>query len=234
MNLAFFSGNEVFWKTRWEASIDGDNTPYRTLVWYKETHANASDRSADPTDWTGTWRDPRFSPPADGGRPENALTGTIFTVECCQRRTRPSRCRSGGHAAVLAQHADRRGAAACWRRWSRAPRSRRRHRSATNGTKISTTAPARPACMPLSSTTVNGRREAQRLRITYAAATATHSMTLYRHASGALVFGAGTVQWSWGLDGNHDRLPDATTDYTNLVGAAGARSTCSPTWARSR
>src|SRR5262249_38072972 len=29
--------------------------------------------------------------------------------------------------------------------------------------------------------------------------------TLYRHSSGALVFGAGTVQWSWGLDSDHDR-----------------------------
>ena len=36
-------------------------------------------------------------------------------------------------------------------------------------------------------------------------ATATHSLTLYRAASDALVFGAGTVQWSWGLDGTHDR-----------------------------
>ena len=41
VNLAFFSGNEVFWKTRWEPSIDGTATPYRTLVTYKETHANA-------------------------------------------------------------------------------------------------------------------------------------------------------------------------------------------------
>ena len=30
--------------------------------------------------WTGTWREPRFSPPSDGGRPENALTGTLFDV----------------------------------------------------------------------------------------------------------------------------------------------------------
>src|SRR5205823_1641663 len=61
-HLAFFSGNEVFWKTRWEASIDGSNTAYRTLVCYKETTANAK---IDPTSvWTGTWRDPRFSPPA--------------------------------------------------------------------------------------------------------------------------------------------------------------------------
>src|SRR4029079_2320061 len=58
---------------------DGSNTPYTTLVVYKETHANAK---IDPMPgvWTGTWRDPRFSPPADGGRPENALTGTLFTV----------------------------------------------------------------------------------------------------------------------------------------------------------
>lgn len=78
VNLAFLSGNEVFWKTRWENSTDGTNTPYRTLVSYKETHANAPIDPLDPTIWTGTWRDPRFSPPADGGRPENALTGTMF------------------------------------------------------------------------------------------------------------------------------------------------------------
>jgi hypothetical protein len=76
VNIGFFSGNEIFWKTRWENSIDGSNTPYRTLVCYKETTANAK---IDPTPiWTGTWRDPRFSPPADGNRPENALTGTLF------------------------------------------------------------------------------------------------------------------------------------------------------------
>src|SRR5262249_39618688 len=78
--LAFFSGNEVFWKTRWENSVDGSNTPNRTLVCYKETLDNRVTDPKDPPTWTGTWRDPRFSPPADGGRPENSLMGTIFTV----------------------------------------------------------------------------------------------------------------------------------------------------------
>jgi hypothetical protein len=32
---------------------------------------------------------------------------------------------------------------------------------------------------------------------------------LYRHASGARVFGAGTVQWPWGLDATHDRAGTA-------------------------
>ncbi len=76
VHLAFFSGNTVYWKTRWENSIDGAGVPYRTLVCYKETWANAAIDPEDPPTWTGTWRDPRFSPPADGGRPENALMGT--------------------------------------------------------------------------------------------------------------------------------------------------------------
>ena len=80
VNLAFFSGNEVFWKTRTEPSIDGSNTPNRTLVCYKETHYNGVVDPQDPSTWTGTWEDPRFSPPGDGGRPQNALTGQLFVV----------------------------------------------------------------------------------------------------------------------------------------------------------
>ena len=41
VNLAFFSGNEMFWKTRYLPSVDGSSTSYRTLVTYKETHFNA-------------------------------------------------------------------------------------------------------------------------------------------------------------------------------------------------
>ncbi len=76
VNLAFLSGNEVFWKTRWE----NDN---RTLVTYKETHNSAK---LDPLAnvWTGSWRDPRpFNP--EGAQPENALTGTMFTVNSGDR-----------------------------------------------------------------------------------------------------------------------------------------------------
>jgi len=35
-------------------------------------------------------------------------------------------------------------------------------------------------------------------------------MTLYRASSGALVFSSGTVQWSWGLDANHDGTATGT------------------------
>jgi hypothetical protein len=77
VHLAFFSGNEMFWKIRWEPGSDGAD--YRTLVCYKESREGLK-LDPCPGTWTGTWRDPRFSPPADGGRPENALTGTLFMV----------------------------------------------------------------------------------------------------------------------------------------------------------
>ena len=71
LSLAFFSGNEVFWRVRWE---DG----HRTMVVYKESQELAK---KDPMldEWTGTFRDGRPINPL-GARPENALTGTIFTV----------------------------------------------------------------------------------------------------------------------------------------------------------
>ncbi len=195
VNLAFFSGNEVFWKTRWETSIDGSATPHRTLVSYKETHAN---EKIDPTPtWTGTWRDPRFSP--DGGRPENALTGTLFMVN--GQRNDPM-------TVPAAQ-----GAMRFWR-----------------NTSVATLAPGQTATFGAGllgyewdEDVDNGFRPAGLQRLssttldvtplflldygnTYGTGIATHSLTLYRAASGALVFGAGTVQYSWGLDSNHDRV----------------------------
>ena len=53
----------------------------------------------------------------------------------------------------------------------------------------------RPAgLIRLSDTTVTGVDKLQDFGSTYAPGTANHALTLYRHASGALVFGAGTVQ----------------------------------------
>ena len=64
---------------------------------------------------------------------------------------------------------------------------------------------ARPAgLMHLSDTTVAGVEKIVDNGATVGIGTATHHLAMYRHASGALVFGAGTVQWSWGLDGAHD------------------------------
>ena len=201
VHLAFFSGNEMFWKTRWEPGIDGSSTPYRTLVSYKETHASAKIDPLDPPTWTGTWRDPRFSPPADGGRPENALTGTLFMVN------------DGATTAMKVPAAD--GKMRFWRNTGIATQA-----AGATATLAGSTVGYEwdvdadngfrpPGLIRLSTTSVTGAPVLPDYGSTYASATAVHSLTLYRHASGALVFGAGTVQWSWGLDASHDRTATA-------------------------
>ncbi|PYR93364.1 MAG: hypothetical protein DMF84_10265 [Acidobacteria bacterium] len=201
VNLAFFSGNEVFWKTRWETSIDGSNTSYRTMVCYKETHAGRVLDPADPPTWTGTWRDTRFSPPADGGRPENALTGTIFMVN------------DGDTGTMLVPAAD--GKARFWRNTTVATLAAGATATLPSGVlgyewDADLDNGARPlGLIRLSTTTRNVAGKVLDFGSTFGPGTVTHSLTLYRHASGALVFGAGTVQWAWGLDANHDRAGTA-------------------------
>jgi methionine-rich copper-binding protein CopC len=199
VDLAFFSGNESFWKTRWESSIDSSGTAHRTLVCYKETHANDTIDPQDPPTWTGTWRDPRFSPPADGGRPENTMTGTIFKVNDGTsdiranfaekdlrfwRNTRVANLTSGQSTAI--------GADTLGYEWDE---------DADNG--------ARPAgLIDMSRAAVSGVQVLQDYGSSYGQGDATHSLTLYKHpASGALVFGAGSIQWAWALDDEHDRAP---------------------------
>ena len=194
VHLAFFSGNDVFWKIRWEPSTDPSHTPYRTLVTYKETHANAK---IDPLQdvWTGTWRDSRpFNP--EGPKPENALKGTIFTVNAWRndplivparfaplrfwRNTEVAQLKAGQQAVL--------GYGILGHEWNE---------DLDNG--------FRPAgLMRMSETTVNNVPYIQDFGTVYAAGTATHHLTLFRAPSGALVFSAGTVQWAWGLDPNHD------------------------------
>ena len=199
VNLAFFSGNEVFWKTRWEAGTDASRAAYRTLVCYKETHANAKIDPLDPPTWTGSWRDPRFSPPADGGRPENGLTGTIFMVN------------DGSLDRVTVPSAE--GRMRFWRNTSVA--------TLAPGAVATLTGDdltyewdedlddgARPAgLVRLSSTTDGSVQLLQDYGSTYGTGSATHAMTLYRAPSRALVFAAGAARYAWNLDDTHDVDP---------------------------
>ncbi len=201
VNLAFFSGNEFFWKTRWENSIDGTNTAYRTLVCYKETLAFAKIDPTDPPTWTGTWRDPSFSPPADGGKPENALTGTLFMVN--------SGPDNPGSLSIQVPAAD--GKMRFWRNTTIANLVSGQTATLPAGTlgyewDEDLDNGARPAgTFDLSTATYNLTADfLLDYGATYGAGIATHRMTMHRAPSGALVFGAGTVQWSWGLDSNHD------------------------------
>jgi len=203
VNLAFFSGNEFFWKTRWENSTDGSNTQFRTMVCYKETLANAVIDPGDPPTWTGTWRDPRFSPPADGGRPENALTGQLFRVNGF----------GADNNALSIQIPAADGKMRFWRNTAVAGQSAGQVWSLAGGTlgyewDVDEDNGARPAGAIRLSTATYPLTTDYLLDFggIYGAGTATHHMTLYRASSGALVFGAGTVQWAWGLDADHDTL----------------------------
>jgi len=207
VNLAFFSGNIALWKTRYEASTDGSNTPYRTLVSYKETKAAAK---IDPSaQWTGSWRDTRFSPPSDGGRPENAMTGTLWLAQ------------SANDTMNVPAEA---GKLRLWRNTSMATLA-----AGTNGTlprgvlgyeyDVDVDNGFRPAGLfDLSSSTNTETEVAQNFGATVAPGTVTHSLTEYRASSGAIVFSAGTVQWTYGLDANHDLnwlgVVDGTGDPT--------------------
>ncbi len=197
VNLAFFSANELFWKTRWGPSTEGSATPYRTLTTYKETHFEGPVDPKDPPTWTGAWRDPR-SPHADGGKPENALSGQQFEVNSGSaeitvpaqygklrlwRNTAVANLKTG-QTLTLAPEADTLGY-----EWDE---------DVDNG--------FRPAGeFDLSSTTVSELQTFTDYGSTLAEdTTATHHLTLYRAPSGALVFGAGTVQWSWGLENENE------------------------------
>jgi hypothetical protein len=180
VHLAFFSGNEVYWKTRWENN-------YRTLVCYKEGAVGQGEYNCggncDPLTgvWTGLWRY-GCEYGEDGCRPENALTGQISWTESYLPIQVPYEYRNHPF----------------WRNTSIRNLQTGQVATLTNYTlgyewdyeNAAYASSNPPGRVTLSSTTFNGL---------------THRMSIYTHSSGAQVFGAGTVQWSWGLDNVHDR-----------------------------
>ena len=192
VHLAFFSSNEVYWKVRWEVSVDGSGQPYRTLVVYKDSQDH---RRLDPVEWTGEFRDHR-SINAEGPWPENALTGTLFTVNAWRndpiivdsdfaglrfwRNTEVARLQPGERYVSIK--------GILGHEWDSdidngfRPPGLFRVAASTFDNTLYCVHPGR-GCEP---------------------GTATHHAVLYRHESGALVFGAGTLQWSWALDAHHD------------------------------
>jgi hypothetical protein len=200
VNLAFFSGNEVFWKTRLAPSIDGTSTPNRTLITYKMTKLELKppDGIADPSGiWTGTWMDPAGAN-SGGYKPENQLTGSLFTVN-------GYRSDSMTVPAAFAQ-------LPIWANTSVAQLQPGHVTTFPAGTLgyewdsdvLNATRPSGE--IDMSSTTVPITNNTLLLDYgnTYGNGTATHSLVMYRDPnSGALVFGTGTVQWSWGLETTH-------------------------------
>ncbi len=187
VHIAFFSGNTLYWKTRWE-----DN--FQTLVCYKEgtqgIYSCGTKCDPQPNIWTGLWRDgclPVYGT-HDGCRPEGPFLAQMGWTE------------STGSIKVPDTYKNLR----FWKNTSVASLGAGQTETLPLGTlgaewdqeQFVELLPARR--IPLSFTTFTGLN---------------HRMYLYRHdPSGALVFSAGTMQWSWGLHDNHDNpsLPPST------------------------
>jgi len=188
VNLMFLSGNEDYWHTRWEPSVDGTSTPFRTLVCYKDTREPAQ---IDPVTPTATWRDPRYA----GFSPENALGGTMYV---------------GQNSNLPVQVTSDQGKLRLWRNTSLAslaPGTTASVGTDLVGYEIDGTPDNgfQPAGQILASTTTAVVPQVlQDFGLEVAQGTISHHFSEYRAASGALVFSGGTIQYAWGLDGTHD------------------------------
>ncbi|MET4446972.1 VCBS repeat-containing protein [Bradyrhizobium sp. GM2.2] len=204
VDLAFLSGNQIYWDTELAPSFDASHTPNRTIVEYKDIWSGTQlDPNGTANGGAGLFRDPVYGP----GTPENSLSGTIFTVDDIGTLD---------NITIPASMSQLR----FWRNTSVA--------SGNGGTLTHLLGYEwdsdldngfRPAgLIDMSSTTRNVNTLLLDNGLTTGSGTATHSLTLYRDTtSSALVFGAGTVMWSWGLSDQHADYRGLTAPVSTAV-----------------
>lgn len=204
VDLAFLSGNEIYWDIELAASFDTSHTANRTIVEYKDIWSGAQlDPNGTANGGAGLFRDPVYGP----GTPENSLSGTIFTVDDLGTLDNIS---------VPASMSQLR----FWRNTSIA--------SGNGGTLTRLLGYEwdsdldngfRPAgLIDMSSTTRNVNTLLLDNGLTTGPRTATHNLTLYRDPeSGALVFGAGTVMYPWGLSDQYVPYKGLTAPVSSAV-----------------
>lgn len=189
VNLAFFSGNTGYWKIRWE-----DN--YHTMVVFKERRGLKLDPL--PGVSTGLYRDEAFGPPKyDGYQPENALLGMLGSEI--------------GHLDYDLHVPEADGKLRFWRNTSMAQLAPGQEVTFTNllGTEIDTDADNgfNPAGIFHVSTTEALNQDPGNSAFERGRASIPHHMSIYRAASGALVFHAGTMRIQRALAGYFYHLP---------------------------
>lgn len=201
VHLVFMSGNEAFWRVRWERGG-------RTLVCFKETQADAKLDPA-PAEWTGTFRDGRAINPL-GAAPENALSGALFTAnawihEAVEVPARMARLRPWRASALGERVRESTGRA----RLLRGSLGHEFDEDIPNG--------HRPrGLVRLSEATVDGVMYVQDGGALYDTGSATHRVVAFRDTgSGALTLGFGTVQWAWALDPHHDGASGVPPERAN-------------------
>jgi hypothetical protein len=178
VNLAFFGANDVYWQVRFEPSSSG--VPNRVMVSYKNTPSNSYstlDPHPDPALRTVRFRDPPVN------RPEQGLMGVTFWS---------STARSTKNTAFRVQNSDH---------WI----------YAGTGLVDGSTVPgivgyeadAYNCHYPLPQHTSYTLLSSSPLQ-DVDDLTKNMNAALYRSPSGAWVFAAGTMSWSWALDDKID------------------------------
>jgi hypothetical protein len=196
-HLLFMSGNEVFWRTRFPDD-QGD------VMWcFKDTMAgpggHAAGAALDPVTWTGTWRDTRAANAATR-EPENLITGTTFRMNGVNYRTL-----SMSSSDPETDHVFWRGTTVPASGISVAR---------VIGFEADEMNPDQPAgsrsVLASTSISTNGIY-ADNNGEDYGGTTSPveWGVVAQRYASGALVVGFGTCQWSWGL-GPNELQPDSS------------------------
>jgi hypothetical protein len=173
-SLAFFSGNEIYWRVRLE---DGPRGPARTVVCYRDPRIDPM-VGIDESRVTNQWRE---EPKA---RPESLLIGQMYghVVEC-----------SADFVCYAESHWIYQGTGLTRGAWIPKLVGQEYDRYYPEpelhppGTEILAVSPVRPHFESTPSANEPWPAVA--------------NATIYTAPSGAIVFSAGTMQWSWGLDG---------------------------------
>lgn len=191
-HLLFFSGNEIFWRVRFDAS--------RNTMWcYKDTATGPGGHIAgeplDPVSWTGTYKDTRWA----NRRPENLTTGTDFRMNGVNDYAATFDSSFGSHP--------------FWRHTTLSSGS-----FTVNGIigfEADEMLPDQPvgsrAVLANHNINIDGNRADDNGESYNGNGDLNWGVIAQRYASGSVVVGFGTCQWSWGLDGVHDR----GGNYTN-------------------
>lgn len=209
----FMSGNEIFWRTRFEYTPSGE-----VIQWcYKDTMpgpgSHAAGQQLDPVTWTGTWKDTRWA----NNKPEWLLTGTDFRMNGVNDFPATiARNPYGGHK-VWGSSALVDGDITLTR---------------VIGFEADEVRPTQPTMsrklLAAYTRNINGMHADDNGQTYTGNGDLTWGIISQRYASGGVTIGFGTCQWSWVLDGTHDRgdgteVSVAAQQFTmNLLRSLGA------------
>lgn len=194
----FMSGNEVFWRARFE--YVGDEARLwcfkDTMPGPTEAGARTAGQPLDPVTWTGTWKDTRWS----DRKPEWLLTGTdfgmngVYDYDAIIPKNPYGGLKVWGGSSLVDTDITLVGALGF--------EADNAHPTQPAGSYSILAAYTRSAPGGLSD--VNGQNY-------NVAGNVTWGIVAQRYSSGALTVGFGTCQWAWTLDNTHDRGTTVTS-----------------------